>query len=695
MKYYIPTSSLNLNAILSMESIAPKNFYQSRNFGYKKLYDIPVNCNASQILMFEYPGHFNCFENDLADFPMLIEFDTDKDFPLLQDGVHYSDHTIYLNPWHTRFLFFRPGDMKTAISLLQGSLETKLLRLYQNHIQLIQINAEDYPMIAYEPQSAILESYLDDDTRKNSIKGLLYGYYIGFLLSSDKESVDKLIVYRKIYDVFSAIMSTTDKQATPRQLNELNDLYSEIKASDPVYRKLLEFEGSKSRVESLLVLLKECGHEVVKEQLSNLINQNILYPGSLDWVRNKIHDLTEQMRCKLHGLSVDKREIFTLDGLSIELDPSVVENEDELELFQYWVNHYFTVQGYVGKVGARRSTVADDITDKAIECLGDKWKGSSVRVFLNALRHHIAGKEFSQIWNNGVLSSMAAVILKGDDWESLLSFMQQKGMNDYRLAFALYGSMIGFANLTRDFTDILLNRKSNYVAEVYKEFHAQLHNERIINKVEAVSPQTIGSTSHSKSYLHYVEDIIKVLESDGRIMKYPTAVNYYRTHLERIALSSPSDDLFWQEVKSIAPFNNTKRAWNDVVSQLEKEFNQTMSKPKSTGRDSSIRKISANHIYQTSMFGNLNTEKYEKSIDIIHEFLSRDNSLIGIESKVIENLHYALAEDTTGDWKQILNHWNNLLLPKDKKRVSNKYRIEDTEQNRDTIKAIKTRLLTL
>jgi hypothetical protein len=61
--------------------------------------------------------------------------------------------------------------------------------------------------------------------------------------------------------------------------------------------------------------------------------------------------------------------------------------------------------------------------------------------------------------------------------------MRSKEMNDYRLAFALFGTLNGFANLTRDFTDLIYSCDSNYIVEIYKEFHGQLFgNSHIIDK---------------------------------------------------------------------------------------------------------------------------------------------------------------------------------------------------------------------
>ena len=67
--------------------------------------------------------------------------------------------------------------------------------------------------------------------------------------------------------------------------------------------------------------------------------------------------------------------------------------------------------------------------------IGKDWDNSPIRAYLNQLRRHVRGEEFNQPWDNGVLSSIAAVLIKGDDWEQLLHFMQSKGI--VRLPFSI------------------------------------------------------------------------------------------------------------------------------------------------------------------------------------------------------------------------------------------------------------------
>lgn len=52
-------------------------------------------------------------------------------------------------------------------------------------------------------------------------------------------------------------------------------------------------------------------------------------------------------------------------------------------------------------------------------------------------------------------------------------------MTNYKLAFAMFGTLNGFADLTRDFTDVLLTEDREYVAAVYCEFYYQLFGKEI------------------------------------------------------------------------------------------------------------------------------------------------------------------------------------------------------------------------
>lgn len=136
-KLYIPTSTCNFNNILSSESISPKAFYSLRKFGYSRWTNIPENDNDNVILLYEEPFAFSRPKSDTEDHPMLVEIETDEEFPKTKvQGVRYSDHTIYLVRRCTQFLFFNEQDRITTLSMSETSAETKLVDLYKRQIYI-------------------------------------------------------------------------------------------------------------------------------------------------------------------------------------------------------------------------------------------------------------------------------------------------------------------------------------------------------------------------------------------------------------------------------------------------------------------------------------------------------------------------------------------------------------------------------
>lgn len=116
-KYYIPTSSLNFNNILSTESISPKIFYDRREFGYTRWFTVEENEIEEVTLLYSTPHIFACKDSDLEDHPMLIEINTDEEFKQISEDVFYTNKTIYLNPWDTIFYFFSEKVKLTVLSV--------------------------------------------------------------------------------------------------------------------------------------------------------------------------------------------------------------------------------------------------------------------------------------------------------------------------------------------------------------------------------------------------------------------------------------------------------------------------------------------------------------------------------------------------------------------------------------------------
>lgn len=479
-KYYIPTSSLNFNNILSTESVSPRAFYAQRGFGYSRWESVKENNFDGVTLLYSTPHMFTRPASELEDHAMLIEVKTDEEFPALSEGIFYTDKTIYLNPWETKFYFFSQQVLTTVRSLSDSSLETKMCRLYKSGMQVKTFEGE-YPEIldVAEPRVEDMSLYIGEDYAINKMKGLLYGYYIGANLSASQRLVVRLDSLRRIQDIFASIRSSESKTPSPSQGEQLKELFLKLERTEPIYSELeQEFPGHSERIVAFLdsrdLWVRRFDREKRVRELKAEGEDN----PAVIWVQNEIRKVEQEIQESRVRLAPEKAEIIVSakDKLSSlkSLDNSLMSS-----LMTHWVNDTLYSRGFDGKVSPQRNSLATEITKAAKNIMGETWEDSQERVYLNQLRRHLGGDAFEQPWDNGLLSSVAAVLIKGDDWEALLRFMQSKGMYDYRLALAIYGLLNGFANMTRDFTDILLNEESLYLSRVYKEFYGQLHDKRI------------------------------------------------------------------------------------------------------------------------------------------------------------------------------------------------------------------------
>lgn len=486
MKLYIPTTSLNFNNILSTESISPKGFYSSRGFGYSRWFSIPENDYNGVILLYESPAQIIRPKSGLEDHPLLIGIETDEDFPIAKEGIRYSNHTIYFNPWNTTLMFQSEKDKTVALSLSDSSLETKMLHLYEKKIIVYAAQGSFPSLEGFFEDMPIDPKSVEYDRRVNKIKGLLYGYYIGASLCASIDDIGKMNILREIQNIFAAIISNVDRTPTKSQRNRIELLFCKLEKIEPLYKELLALVGNEEMVDNIVTLFKRHGYKINDNnwirKITDLQYDNSEVNPSLNWIKLEIDKQQKKMSSQKRLLDVDEEEIVISDGIVSK--NTYIKDYDENTLYVKWINDVFLQSKYNGNVNSIKRELADELTISAKSIMGERWNDSNIRVFLNNLRKHIGGDEFTQPWTNSILSSVAAVIIKGNDWESLLHFMQLKDMTDYRLAFSLYGILNGFANLTRDFTDIIIYQNRLYVANLYREFYGQLHGVSI----DTISP---------------------------------------------------------------------------------------------------------------------------------------------------------------------------------------------------------------
>lgn len=629
-KLYIPTTTLNFNNILSSESISPESFYNKRDFGYRRWFPIPENDNVNAILLYDSKNYFERPLSDIEDHPLLIEVMVDENkLSKYAEGVYYCDHTIYLDPWHTKFIFFSPNDKTITLSMSDSSLETKLIKLYQRKI-FVDSPSQKYSAVRF--QNINLNNLeIEKDFRINRMKGFLYGYYIGAILSTDKESVNRLSDLKEILNIFAAIASSIEKKPTSYQSERLDVLLKSVLYDLPLYQELLDIQE---------------------------------YNSPIDWINTKINK--QELKKKKNFLYPNASEVVVIDN---ELEKAaIVEDSFEQELYKNWINTVLTSNKYNGNINSIREKLSDDITIKAKEIYGEKWDESNTKIILNKLRRHVRGENFDVEWDNGLLSSIAAVITNGSDWTKLLVFMQNHGMYDYRLAFSMYGALNGFANLSRDFTDVLFSCDSRYIAEVYTEFYGQLFgvtlDTKAINEEKRIEDDdSFDNTSEFTSFMESICKGCKSAKKDETI---------YMKYYSQYGLSMGLLDA----IRKDTSLQNGKGAQKAVIKCIEKLINRPTERKKV--------KIVSPSLFQEDNCASTHIIGFEEAVTFIQSKTPEQ-----IRNNLIENLKY-IDKEYTGYGKYVntgddpVKHFLRLCFS-----MSNKWnRIEETSENRKYVEQI-------
>lgn len=295
MKYYIPTSSLNFNNILSSESISPMSVYEKRGFGYKTWTPVEENGEKDRIKLYDAPFAFERHNDDVEDHPMWIEIESQIDFKRGEYvGEYYSKETIYINMWSTKFIFLSEQDLRTVWTMSDSSKETKAVRLYKEKRMVVNSalpSRNDRMQRTEQPQL--------DDRKADKMKGLLYGYYIGAALSTNKEEVERRNTLTGLQSIICSAMSNKGeiKQAQEEQFNKLINSLS----------------GSEAR---------------------NIETKN---ENSLKWIANEIAKLDFQAEQNSRLLKPEDEEIVVTD-LSVKHIAEKYLSETEQNVLKAWIN---------------------------------------------------------------------------------------------------------------------------------------------------------------------------------------------------------------------------------------------------------------------------------------------------------------------------------------------------------------------
>ena len=494
-KLYLPTSSLNFNNIMSSESISPFSFYSHRKFGYERFYKVEANDLNNTILLYDKYPIFAVDNTKLENYPIVFEIDTQivkNDIQEFQ-GIFISQQTIYLNPFGTKIIFRNATERQIVINKAFPMIEAKMIPLYQGQFDILSGEIETfkwYPIIVDD----LLDydnNAVSHDIAINKLKGLLYGYLLGANNSTSPKVVSLKQKVKTLRNVLSAVLASPDGRSTHFQDQQLNDLYNGINQDlyelsdvpshiNKVIAQKIEHYNAPTFVEILKGegLYKEWFQKQVS--LSNLRFYNIMpfclsYPttdraAELD---NYINSIDTAIR------NYDVKEKLDVSKMPVIQNRHILEISDQKEFLSMLFCEYMDEVWNGAEFLSSRYDFARVGGKLFREKTGENWEKSPARTYINSLLKNL--NEYTEFDINStdsiILKSFAAFCQKGEsDIDILRDYLISNGIGDFRIAFALWGLIFGFAEMPKTLTnDLFENQDEKYISDCYKYIYKQLH----------------------------------------------------------------------------------------------------------------------------------------------------------------------------------------------------------------------------
>lgn len=543
MKLYIPTCTLNFNNILSSESISPLGFYARRGFGNKRFYPVCANDKEQVIILYSKYPRFEIAENDLENYPMVIEIETDdyKDgfFEKAKehDGVeiYLCYHTINLNPFHCCIYFNSYQERQGVLSKAEQSLENKFYKLYAPNIGVKPKEKKTFFGVA---KDLFTQSEKDDflwnpsyvnfkiknepidvskDVLLDRIKGFIYCYLIGANSSVSNEVGKLKSLSRKLRNTLSAVVNSPDKRPTQAQddailngIREFNEIYSSIDEDTIWNKKILELKLSDNPqglsakdAKNLLHYWGVYDAFCNKLPLRRVYDANELW-SCLEYVSpetfSRVTDNMNSAIRKLEAKDNAQREKYAIEELlnvDDNLSLHILDTSYQSSFYKRLICSQFMAEyKFVMEENGVEEPLAQAYNGGMIlrSMLGDKWDSNPASAYVGALLNHFQENSAFDLFaiENDVLLSFAAFCQKGDNIDRLVEYLVQVGFCNYKLAYGIYGATRGFTSLPKTFTSVLINGNKDY----YQSFASNVW--RMLNGVEikdAVLPKASTNTS--------------------------------------------------------------------------------------------------------------------------------------------------------------------------------------------------------
>lgn len=660
MKFYIPTSNLNLDNILQSECILPISHYVQRCSGYNTYEQIEELRSFGSIVLFKYPVQFWINDKGRYNFPVLIEIEDDKqtyDFvdDEMQNGVFLCNHRLNLTPSNCRIYFFSENAYNLTLINTRSNKAIKYFKEYKIYPNTSMLNLVQMPVLNKVEEQCEMTRY--EDTILDKQKGLLYAYLLGNQMSVDRNLAKQLKITQEIYNILTNLISSPSNYAIFE--NNLKTMLAEYKVVDPIERHSLEeFQtrldnemGSRYRFlkKPLIEFLKniDCW-DMVFDSLCKKWSCTFLpdvspYSNERDFsmLRNEVERrtslaVTEYTKSKpktnLNGLHRANDYVLFQDAVLVNI------------VIKYIMSNNITPE----RLSANRMGFYMDVMKDIVPILKnkvgeEKWHGSKVQTYVNGLYAYIDDPS-SPFALNSIddleLKSIAAFILRGQSLKDCVAYLRSNETEDYQYTLSLWGCLCGYMEMNKDTLSMVLSMDN------YRMVYKKMFGDYAEISQNAVSRLNMGVNEMDYELFRFILETFKIKEI-GFIIKY---LSEHKVNDD--SLNAELDEILNTKTFKRAPAQckNTRMALQVYLNRNDKCVTEALMDKSGLSKSSqssiltkfgydelNIKRLKKKKSKQTSLFTELNDEQNCLAVDDEFPILNCSKEL---DSEKKEQLKY-------------------------------------------------------
>lgn len=674
MKYYIATSSLNLDSILSAESISPASDYENHQYG-SRIFENVANLPVDVTLLFSKIPSFSIQDETRENYPMVIEVEADA-IKCPMDQVYSKDDclvyaiqsTISLTPWNSRVIFFSRRAYKMTKIFIDGSRCNKLGDQFPVAIMPsgdFSIEGIQFIPDGFTPSDSPLVDY-----ENNVNKGFLWGYLLGQQRSFSPEGAALMKIQKRVHDIASSAISNVG--------HCIDSFYSELLSLDAEFRNIAEkniIEEWQVRYESISPLLREL--RVYDQARSNFYQSHGNNFRAFPPMQDNTVDVWKRYReySDAYTSSLARR---ISSGTDRKLLSDCVSNEgielkcNGLQLINLLLASIRNREIDKESLRINRLATAKQIAGIIANSFGDTWAESVERKYLGSLYNSIKNFDAFNVnsTSNEELKAIAAIILKGEDHDALMIYAEENSFADYSILMGLWGALNGYVDTSKSLLKPVLTLENINAVNTILKFDIQHDNfidSRLVVIGDNISIKDDSVHTETSEFISEIENdsgldsSSKEFESVFALVwtKCKTAVkdfSIYKTLFERHGLSQEFIDAIASDT-SLNKGKGAPKGVTDIVAkqlkdkekQQKKESIQMVSRQSSRGKKAS----SSNMSDQPSLWDQAETSVGDK--EYLHFRSDYRYPLIEVIKAVNPNLKQKLFESILDDLTWVLD----------------------------------------